>query len=164
MQTKLYGNIKRMTTVFGVGILCVTVSVAALRLTVFSDMAAAPSETISNMYSSEEDGYQLNSKVYFSNAKAKGDVYISNLSAENLMQVDIVLAETQESILNTGLISSGVSINTAFMNTTGQQLEDGVYPCIANITSYSPDDVKKAIGTATVEIDVYIGEKPQISE
>lgn len=161
MRHKLYPNIRRMTNAFCIGILCVTVSVLALRLTVFSEMAAAPEGTSSGMVASgEEDGFEINGKIYFAAATAKGDVRITNFSDKNLIKVNIVLADSGESILSTGFINPGASLNSRKMDSPGQTLEEGVYDCIAEISTYDPDDIKSVIGTAEKEVRVYIAQKP----
>lgn len=164
MKCKLFSNISRMTTGFCIGILCVTLTVLGLRLTVFSDMAATPENSTSNLLSSEADGYQMNSKVYFSNAGAKGDVFITNLSAENLIKVDFVLADDPDTIiLSTGLIKPGVLISSTKMNANGKKLEDGSYECIAQISAYDPEVLTKPLINAEQDIEVFIGNKPSES-
>lgn len=160
MNYKLYPNMKRMTTAFCIGIFCVTLSVLTLRLTVFSDVAEKPEQSASNLLSSEKDEYRINGKIYFSSSTSKGDVFITNLSTENLIRVDITLEDTGESILYTGFINPGDSLNSTTMNPVGQQLENGVYACVAQVSAYSQDDIKTVIGSAEMQVEVYIGEKP----
>lgn len=160
MSRKLYSNLKRMTTGFCIGIFCVTVSVLALRLTVFSDIATAPSNSSnSSLISSQHGDYQINSKIYFSSATSKADLFITN-SSENLIKIDIVENSSGRSVLSTGLIQSGASLSSARMNPDGQAFNDGIYSCTAEITAYAPDDLKREIKSATEDIEIYIGEKP----
>lgn len=160
MNIKLFPNIKRMTSMFCVGILCVTLSVLTLRLTVFSDMAAAPQNT-SSLLSSEQDGYSINSKIYFSSAKGKGDVFISNLEGNKyIIQVSVTPKDKDEAIIATGFLNPGVSIGATRMTPAGQKLKDGVYDCVAEISAHNLNDLKK-VGSVMVNVQVYIGVKPQ---
>lgn len=164
MTCKLFSNVRKMTNVFCAGILCVTISVLALRLTVFSDMAtvaAPPKETLSHILTSEQDGYKLNGRVYFSAADAKGDIFVQNLEGnEFIINVDFTLKDSGKSILTTGFIKPGNSLNSTRMNPVGQKLQNGVYDCIAEITAYDPDTLK-SVGSATENIQVYIAERPE---
>lgn len=161
MQRKLFSNIRKITSAFCVSILCVTLSTLALRLTVFSDMAVAPESVESSMQSSEDGHYQLNRKIYFSAADAKGDLFLSNLSEDKLIKVNIVLADSGQSILSTGFIKPGGTMNSSPLNPLGMQLAEGRYDCIAEVAAYDESDVKTVLGTMEMEIEVYIGEKPK---
>lgn len=158
MKYKLFPNIKRMTNLFCVGIACITVSALALRLTVFSDMAAAPAvQTITSMLTSEQDGYTINGKIRFSSADSKGDIFVTNLEGnEFVISVDITLEDNGKSILSTGYIKPGDSVSSKKMNPVGQKLEDGEYRCIAEITAHNPDDLKP-VGSAKENVTVTIG-------
>ena len=160
MNYKLFPNIKRMTSMFCVGILCVTLSVLTLRLTVFSDMAAAPQKT-SQLLSNEQDGYGINSKIYFATSKNKGDAFISNLEGnEYMIQVSITPKGKDDAIIATGFLNPGVSIGATRMTPAGQKLKNGVYDCVAEISAHNPDDLKK-VGSVQVDVQVYIGVKPE---
>lgn len=164
MKAKLYGNIRRMTTLFIVGIIGVTAAAVLLRVFVF-DSSSKPADngsaTVTQPSENKESGdCELNMRIYFPAATEKGDVNITNLKDKDLMRVEFILKDSEECILNTGLISPGVTIGNAFLNETGQKLENGVHSCIAKITTYDAEDVNNPIGTADVEIQVYIGEEP----
>jgi hypothetical protein len=136
----------------------VTLSVLALRLTVFSDMVTSvPAETVNSMVESEGN-YKINSKPVFATASSKGDVFISNAESNSYwINVDITLEEDGQSILTSGFIKPGDSTVSAKLNPLGQQLEDGLYPCIAEITAHDPDSLKP-VGSAKENIIVQIGE------
>lgn len=161
MNGKLFPNIRRLTIGFCIAILCMTLSTLALRLTVFSDMAAVPETAITNLFTSTEDDYAINTKIYFASADAKGDVLITNLSTENLINVDLSLASSGDSILSTGLMKPGKSIKAMQLNAKGKQLEEGVYDCIAEVSAYATDDHQSAIGATRAEVVLYIGQKPE---
>jgi hypothetical protein len=158
MKQKLFPNIRRMTSLFILGIFCVTLSVLALRLTVFSEMAVTvPTETVSSMVE-REDGYKINSKPIFPTAASKGDVFISNLEGNTfLINVDITLEENGKSILTTGFIKPGDSRDSVKLNPVGQELEDGLYSCVAEITAVDPDNLKP-VSSAKENITIQIGD------
>lgn len=160
MQGKLFPNIRKITTAFWVSILCVTVSMLTLRLTVFSDMAVAPESTKSTMQDSEDGDYRLNQRIYFSSPTAKGDLFLSNLSEDKLIKVNIVLADGGQSVLSTGFLNPGASMSSYLLNPAGQKLEEGVYSCIAEVAAYDEDDITSVVGTSEMELEIYIGEKP----
>lgn len=155
LTSKLFPNIKRITTAFSIGILCVTISVLTLRLTVFSDMVTASKE-IPGMISSED--YRLNGKIQFASASSKGNVFITNLSEDRLIKVEVFLTDTGETILSTGFLMPGSTQNSSKMNPTGQKLKDGEYPCTAQITAYQSDNDRALIGSDEMDITVFIGE------
>lgn len=159
MKRKLYANMRRMTTVFCCGILCVTACVAALRLTVFSDMAVVAS-TANSQYVMDHTNYSLNDTVYFSSATAKGDIFIANLFSENLIHVQVKVADTGELIMSTGLMNPGSEQPSIRMNPTGQKLADGHYACIAEVATYAPDNIKTSIAVEKIPIEIYIGKRP----
>lgn len=162
MKGKLYPNIRRLTNLFCIGILCVTLSVLTLRLTVFSSMAGTPPKAAANhMLLSEQDGYEINGRIYFSTTDSKGDVFITNLEGNtSVLQVDITLNSNGKSILTTGFINPGVTMGTAKLNPTGQKLKDGVYDCVAEITALDPNSFK-AMGSAKETLQIYIGVRPE---
>jgi hypothetical protein len=149
-----------MTNLFMLGIFCVTLSVLALRLTVFSEMAApVPNETVSSIVESEQGGYKINSKPFFATASSKGDVFISNVEGNAyVINVDITLEENGKSIHSTGFIKPGDSRDSVKLNPVGQELADGLYPCIAEITAIDPENLKP-VGSATENIVIQIGER-----
>ena len=178
MKRKLYSNIKRMTTTFAVCILCVTVSLLVLRLTVFSNMATsrpertptAPiSESPPNSPSPEQpedptgdDGgeqfpYQINRKIYFARPDSYGNVLIRNPETNDYyMSVDILLADSRDSVLFTGFIKPGETRDSAKLN---RELPVGIYECVAEISAYDPETLD-ILGSLTQEVSLYIGKKP----
>lgn len=171
MQRRLYSNIQRMTTVFWVSILCVTLSLLTLRLTVFSDMAPAAQPAFASgenpasedespqggMVGGESFPYQIRTKIYFSKPDAKGNVLISNPETNKYyMSVDILLADTRDSVLFTGFIKPGEARESMRLT---RELKDGVYECEAEITAYDPDTLDE-VGSLTQSVTLYIGEKP----
>ena len=179
MKRKLYSNIKRMTTTFAVCILCVTVSLLVLRLTVFSNMAASrPERTPASSISEpapdspspeqpegntgdDDDGeqfpYQINRKIYFARPDSYGNVLILNPETNDYyMSVDILLADSRDSVLFTGFIKPGETLDSAKLN---RELPVGIYECVAEISAYDPETLDN-LGSLTQEVSLYIGKKP----
>lgn len=163
MQSKLYPNMKRMTSAFCLGIVCVTLSVLTLRLTVFSDMAStsARADAPSSILSNEQDGYKINQTIYFASAGSRGDVFIANLEGnEYWIKVNIISGQTGDAIVSTGFIKPGTDIGKTRMTAAGQKLEDGVYDCIAEITAHTEADFK-AVGSVEIPVQIYVGVRPE---
>lgn len=165
LKYRLYQHTRRFARVFCLSILCVTVSMLALRLTVFSDMAIAEPKGLSDIISGSQEvrgggstfTYELNSAVTLENSEAKANVLIRNLSTDGkLMSVDYRLAGTNESIYFTGLINPGASIDATRLDSPGRALSDGEYPCNAQITVYDPDSLEQ-IGETTQDVVVHVG-------
>lgn len=166
MNEKLYPNMRRITTWFAVGIVVATFSMLALRLTVFSDMVEPDPQAVSDTdYSQAGGGYKINSEIYFQDATSKGDVSVTNLSTDNLIKVTISMRDgDRQSILSTGFIKPGDSLPTCKLNAIGQKLEDGIYPCVAEISAHKSTDYKGEIGSSKLDLYVYIGVKPKWME
>lgn len=161
MQAKLFPNIRKITTAFWVSILCVTLSVLTLRLTAFSDRAVAPESAESMMQDSEDGAYRLSNKIHFATPDAKGKLFLSNLTDDMVLKVNIILTDTEKSILSTGFLYPGDSLDARRLDPTGRMLEDGIYDCIAQVAAYNQDDITKVVGTSEMELQIYIGEKPR---
>lgn len=167
----LYSNTRRMTTLFCATIVCVTFVMLALRLTVFSDMAtavsaAAPSPVSTPAPDSSEitgDGefpYNLNGKIYFPKADSKGNVLILNPEGNKyLLNINIMLPETKDSLYYTGNIAPGTFIDTAKLSEAGQKLDNGIYKCVAEISAVDPETLIK-VASDQKAVTVYIGERP----
>lgn len=161
MKRKLFPNVKRITTMFSIAIICMTLTTLTLRLTLFSDMAvsaASPSTSQAEPQEPEQGmfPYSLSRNVYFANAQSRGDFRIQNPDTnEHYMTVNIILPSTGESLLYTGFIRPGESREDAPLHI---QLPDGTYDCIAEITAYDPETLQPK-GSEQREITLYIGEK-----
>lgn len=167
---RLYSSTRRMTTMFCTSIICITLAMLMLRLTVFSDMATAVAadspETVDLAGGEIESGdsefpYRLNGKIYFSKSTAKGNVLILNPEANRyLLSINIVLPETKDSLYYTGSLAPGTPIDSARLSAAGQKLPDGEYRCIAEISAIDPETQTKVV-TVEEEVTIYIGKKPQ---
>lgn len=166
----LYSSTKRMTTTFYTSIICVTLVILVLRLTVFSNMATtAPAdkkETPSGaLEGSEISGnsdfpYQMNGKIYFENSDGYGNVLIQNPDTNNyLLNINIIQPESKDSLYYTGSIPPGSSIENARLSANGKRLENGKYECVAEISAIDPEDYR-SVQSQEVPVTIYIGEKP----
>lgn len=164
MKRKLYPNVRRITTVFSIAILCMTLTTLLLRLTLFSDLAvlaASPAVKQSDDLQNDEPGlfpYSLSRNVYFATPESRGDFKISNPAAnEYYMVVAVILPETGEQLLYTGFIMPGENRGELPLQI---RPPEGVYDCIAEITAYDPETLR-ARGTEQRDITLYIGQKPK---
>lgn len=164
MKRKLYPNMRRLTSLFSVAIVCVTLTTLLLRLTVFSDLAAMAASTKddpASMVEPEEPGlfpYSLSRKVHIPTPQARGEFKIKNPETNTYyMTVAVILPETGENLLYTGFIKPGESRETAALHIP---LEEGTYECIAEITAFDPITLEPR-GSEEREITLYIGDKPK---
>ncbi len=141
----LYNNMRRVVVFFCAAIGIITVSMLALRLTVFSDMELEPAAGAAAPVESDEIAggadfpYTLNGMIYFHDASAGGNVMIENPETnEYLLSVDIALTETKVSLYYSGAIEPGTYIETAPLSAAGQKLLNGTYQCTAEITARDP--------------------------
>lgn len=160
MKRKLYSNMKRMTSLFCVAILCVTLTSLMLRLTVFSDMAlsAGPGEETSQLQEEESDllPYVISRRVTLETPASKGDFRISNPETNShYITVSVVKPDTGENLLYTGFIKPGQSREQMALHI---QLPQGIYDCTAVVTAFDPDTLAP-VGSEEREITLYIGEK-----
>lgn len=167
----LYSKTRRMTTLFCATIICVTFVMLTLRLTVFSDMAtvapvmADTPESVSLPDNSEISGegefpYKLNGKIYFPKTDSKGDVLILNPEGNKyLLNINIMLPETKDSLYYTGNIAPGTAIDSARLSEAGQKLKNGEYKCIAEISAVDPETMVKVAGEQK-SVTIYIGQRP----
>ena len=153
MKRKLYSNMRRMTALFSVGILCLTVTALALRLTVFGDMDGLHSPSVQQVQS-ELFPFEIARRVSFRTPASSGDFRIEN-PADNqyYMSVSIILPETGQQVFYTGLIGPGETRQSATLHV---QLPSGTYQCIARVTAYHPDTFEQR-GSEDLEITLYIG-------
>ena len=162
MKTRLYPNIKWLTTLFCVSLLSVTLLTLILRLTLLRDMAlvAMPTmqSTVAAGASDRAFTYQINNKVYFSSADARGDFLITNPESNTTyMQVDIIRNDTRKSVYFSGFITPGQSIQSGSLQ--GAALEQGVYECTAIISAFDAQTRTK-LGSEEQQVSIYVGVKP----
>lgn len=101
--------------------------------------------------------YKLNSKPYFKNQKAKGDILLENsLGNAYLMSAEYIFDGTGEVILRTGLLEAGQHIPAAPLAT---ELGTGTHNVTVNIMAIHPD-TQEIAEVFNEKITVYVGEKP----
>jgi hypothetical protein len=137
-----------MAAIFCAAIAIVTVSVLAMRLTVFSDAKIAPADAAAaviepiapgEIEGSSDFPYKLNSRVFFPDAVSAGNVLIQNPETNKyLLSVDIVLPETRISLYYSGAIAPGEQVESAVLSAAGQKLMNGTYECTADISARDP--------------------------
>ena len=150
MRRKLYSNMKRMTTLFCLAIVCVTLTTLTLRLTVLGDLTGSPGPE-------EVEGglfYVISRRVNFSSPEAPGDFRIKNPETnEHYMRVSIIDDDTGYEVFYTGLISPGESRGAYALH---RQLPPGVHYGTARITAYDPETLM-LLGSHEQDITLHIG-------
>lgn len=172
MNKKLFTNVKRMTTVFTVAILLITVLVLMLRLTVFRDtapdlvkddapqvMASTPKETKNNKEEAPKDlvfDYKIASSITFKNFESAANPQIKN-SANNtaLMHIKIIRDDNKRAVYESGYLRPGVNQSTIRLQ--GTPLEAGTYQCTVEIIALDQESLK-ALDTFTQPIEIIINE------
>ena len=155
MKRKLYSNMRRMTTLFSIAIICVTLSALMLRLTVLGDLAvsgaAGPAVVRVN---SELFPYTIARRVNFRTPESRGDFRIENpQSNEYYMSVDVILPETGKTVFYTGFIRPGDRRGQSALHI---QLPEGAHEAIARVTAYHPVTFQPR-GSEDRSITLYIG-------
>ena len=153
MRRKLYSNMKRMTTIFCLAIVCLTLTTLTLRLTVLGDLTGigsspGPEEMDSGL------SYVIARRVNFSSPEAPGDFRIENPGTnEHLMRVSIIDDGTGYEVFYTGLIIPGEGRGAYALH---RQLPPGVHDGTARITAYDPVTLRR-LGSHEQEITLHIG-------
>ena len=154
MRHKLYPNMKRMTTLFCLAIICVTLTTLTLRLVVLSDLASAPPGGNAAQVESDLFDYVIARRVNFASPGAPGDFRIENPETnEYYMSVEIIFPETGHVVFYTGLIRPG-EVRRQFV--LHRQLPPGTHECIARISAHDPITLEKR-GSEEQEIILHIG-------
>lgn len=160
MKRRLYSNMKHMTTMFCVAITGMTLCTLMLRLVVFNDMvgyATAGDGVMSNSTGdAASDTYSINTNIRFRTVDAEGDVQIHNPeNNEYPITVSIMLADTQDVLVYTGMLQPGESQEKATLNL--RDLEEGTYECVAEVRALDPDDPRIERGKVECNVTVQIG-------
>ena len=161
MKRKLFANIRHVTSLFSVAIICVTLMALMLRLTVFSEMAvmaaANPGRGQGRIISNPEPGffpYSLSRNVHFATPGSRGNFMITNPATnEFYMTVSVILPETGENVMFTGFIRPGDTLESLPLDI---QLEEGIHECIAEITAFDPETLTPR-GSEQIPITLHIG-------
>ena len=137
MKRKLYSNMRRMTAMFSIAIICVTLSALTLRLTVFGDLAVnGPSGAVVESVESELFPYTIARRVIFATPESRGNFRIENPETNNYyMRVSIMLPETGQEVFHSGFIRPGERVGERALHVP---LPEGVHECIAIVTAYDP--------------------------
>ena len=154
MKRKLYSNMQRMTSMFIIAIICVTVTTLALRLTVLGDLVIGGSGGGVTQVENGLFPYTIARRVHFDYPGARGDFRIENPETnEYYMSVEIIFPETGQVVFYTGFILPG---ETRGRYTLHVQLPEGVHECIARVTAHDPATYRP-LGSQEQAITLHIG-------
>jgi len=154
MKRKLYSNMKRMTMLFSVAIICVTLTTLTLRLTVFGDLSGSVPGGSTTGPENGSFQYNIARRVNFSSPEALGDFRIVNPEAnEYYMRVSIIHPDTGQEVFYSGFVRPGESLRSAALHV---QLPSGEHESTARITAYDPETFRQ-LGSHEEEITLHIG-------
>lgn len=143
MNQKLFSNIKKMTTIFSIAILSLTVAILLLKVTVFRNVEGNPVSVVKSEKKADDEQtyafeYEISDRIVFSTAESPSNPRIKNSESNTaLMQVNIIRNDNKRSIYISGYIHPGISQSTIKLQHTN--LEKGVYECTAEITAFDPE-------------------------
>ena len=154
MKQKLYPNMKRMTALFSIAIICVTLTTLTMRLTVLGNLASAPPGGNVAQVESDLFSYVIAQRVNFAAPDAPGDFRIENPETnEYYMSVEIIFPETGHVVFYSGLIRPGEGRGRAVLH---RQLPPGTHECIARISAYDPATLERR-ASEEQDITLHIG-------
>ena len=154
MKLKLYPNMKRMTTLFCIAIICVTLSTLTLRLTVLGELSGGSGSVGTTQMEGGQFSYVIARRVNFSSPDALGDFRIENPEAnEYYMSVSVLHPDTGQEIFWTGFIRPGESRRQAALHI---QLPTGVHDTTALVTAHDPATFEPR-GSKEQNITLHIG-------
>ena len=142
MGERLYPNIKRITNLFCLAIILLTVGLFALRLTALREMVrdedpdpvSAHDELTVNGVAF---GYVLIDEIDFGSPGAEGNITVKNIEENTFhMRLEIVYDISGRSIYLSPFLRPGDEISSARLQ--GSEMESGEYNCTAVITVYDP--------------------------
>lgn len=163
MKSKLYPNLKRMTTIFSVFIIAATLILLGIKITVFSDVtpvaeaSQSSDEKTSIITGDDTFPFSLNGKVYFNSFDSRGNFLIENFATSEFNLSVEVYRDDGTKIFTSGTIAPGSSLANGKLE--GASLDNGVYECTALLSAKSLED-GSVIREREVPITVYIGVKP----
>ncbi|MCL2857518.1 MAG: hypothetical protein FWE19_07385 [Oscillospiraceae bacterium] len=136
MKRKLYSNMKRMTMLFSIAIICVTLTALTLRLTVLGDLSNSPTGGRAAQVESERFDFVIARRVNFSSPEARGNFRIENLETnEYYMRVSIIMPDTGQEVFYSGFVRPGERHGAHPLHI---QLPSGTHESIARVTAYDP--------------------------
>jgi len=142
MGERLYPNIKRITNLFCLAIILLTVGLFALRLTALRGMvrdeAPPPAPTHEElMVNGMAFGYILLNDIDFDSPDAEGNIKARNIEENTLhMRLEIVYDITGRSVYLSPFLRPGEEIVSIRLQ--GSPLASGEHKCTAIITVYDP--------------------------
>ena len=142
MGERLYPNVKRITNLFCLAIILLTVGLFALRLTALRPMvrdeAPAPGPAHEElMINGAAFGYILPGEIEFASPDAEGNIKIASIEENTFhMRLEIVYDITGRSVYLSSFLRPGEEI--ASIRLQGSPLAAGEHRCTAVITVYDP--------------------------
>ena len=160
MGERLYPNVKRITNIFCLAIVLVTLLLFTLRLTALSGMVRDPDEAPEPVSETVEiEGtavsFRIRDKINFDTPTSYGNIAIEN-SAENdfYMRLEIFYDISGRSIYLSPFLKPGEKFESARLQ--GNPLAAGTYGCTAVITAYDPTN-RQLLQSHSQPITVHIG-------
>ena len=154
MKRKLYPNMKRMTTLFCIAIICVTLTTLTLRLAVLGDLSNGLGSVGTTQMENGQFSYVIARRVNFSSPDALGDFRIENPETnEYYMMVSVLHPDTGQEIFYTGIIRPGESRRQAALHI---RLPAGVHETTARVTAHDPATLEQR-GSKEQNITLHIG-------
>lgn|GEM_PF-686469 len=162
VKSKLYANMKRLTTIFCVSILVLTVGILVLRLTVFKEMAAAPKldvEVLVQTRKHASESYTMNYQPYFPTVSTPGNLLLESPPG-NSKDFTLTIMYERDTLIKTTFLHPGDVVETHPMEENIRpKLAKGVYACTATIKVYEPD-TRELLDSWEEQVNVYIEEMP----
>ena len=140
MGERLYPNIRKITNVFCIAIIVLTLGLFALRMTALSDMVMveepAP-RSDAQMIDDVMFAYRVASVMEFDYPGARGSIMAENDEEnEHHMRLEIIHEITGKSIYVSPFLAPGASVTSAYLQ--GELLDPGEHRGTAIITAYNP--------------------------
>jgi len=163
MGERLFPNIRKITTVFCLSIIFITIGLFALRLTALSDMVQANGGGGPRLHEVEIAGtpfvYRVVDSLEFESpsARSMSRSALAENAEENdfYMRLEIIYDITGRSIYLSPFLSPGASISSGYLQ--GVPLVQGEHRGTAVITVYDPA-TRRQLGSRSHSIMIEIGE------
>ena len=160
MGERLYPNVKRITNIFCLAIVLVTLALFTLRLTALSSMVRdpdAPPEPVSETVEVEGTAvsFRIRDKIDFESSTGYGNIAIEN-SADNdfYMRLEIFYDISGRSIYLSPFLKPGDKFESAKLQ--GRPFSAGTYGCTAVITAYDPE-TRQLLQSHSQPVTIHIG-------
>ena len=160
MGERLYPNVKRITNIFCLAIVVVTLLLFTLRLTALDNMVRdpnAPPEPISDSVEVEGTAvsFRIRDKIDFDSPSSYGNIAIENSADNNFyMRLEIFYDISGRSVYLSPFLKPGDKFESAKLQ--GKPLAAGTYSCTAVITAYDPA-TRQQLQSHSQPVTIHIG-------